>query len=52
MTQAELNKRYENRKKGKKINIIISVPKHIKKLKMLETIADNYKRDNFRKDII
>ena len=46
MTQEELNQRYENRKRGKRIGIRIKTPEHIKHLRMLETIADNYKRDN------
>lgn len=50
MTQEELNQRYENRRRqGKKrINIRVSIPEEIKKIRNLERIADRYKHDIYR----
>ena len=45
MTQEELNRRFERRKNSKKVGIRVAVPDYIKKAKMLETMADNHKRD-------
>jgi hypothetical protein len=45
MTQEELNKRYARKRKG--FGISITVPEHIKKIRMLERIADAYKMDKY-----
>lgn len=48
MTQEELNARYASRQRQGKSrkNLKIAVPEYVKKIRMLERIAESYKMDN------